>query len=80
MSHFAVLVVSEKDPTEDELSISELLLPFHEFECTGYQEYVQTFDITEEAKEIYTTKGYDCFVHATNNTIHPIYDDMFKRI
>ena len=79
MSHFAVLVVTEKDPTEEESIISELLLPFHEFECTGYQEYVQTFDITEEAKGIYTTQGYDCFVNATKDTKKPTYDDMFKR-
>lgn len=79
MSHFAVLVVTEKDPTENESIISELLFPYHEFECTGYTEYVQTFDITEEAKEIYTTKGYDCFVNATKDIKKPTYDDMFKR-
>lgn len=48
MSHFSVLVIGE--------NIEEQLGPYHEFECTGYNDqYVQEVDVTEECKE----KGLD---------------------
>lgn len=46
MSHFSVLVIGE-DPVK-------LLAPYHEFECTGYDdEYVQAIDETEDYREEY---------------------------
>lgn len=53
MSHFTVLVAGPK--TEDELE--QALLPYHEFECTGIEQYLQRIDITEEAKESYEKYG-----------------------
>ena len=53
MSHFTVLVAGPK--TEDELE--QALLPYHEFECTGIEQYLQRVDITEEVKEYYEKYG-----------------------
>lgn len=46
MSHFPVLVIGDHP--------ERFLAPYHEFECTGYDdEYVQTIDETEEYRENY---------------------------
>lgn len=39
MSHFTVLVVTPDEPTNDVLEAA--LLPFHEYECTGIESYLQ---------------------------------------
>lgn len=49
MSHFTVLVVTDREPTDT--SLEAILLPFHEFECTGIEAYIQEIDRTEEAKQ-----------------------------
>lgn len=52
MSHFSVLVVTDERPTDEKMR--ELLMPWHEFECTGEDnEYVQEIDQTQEAREKY---------------------------
>lgn len=44
MSHFSVLVIGD--------DVEKQLQPFHEFECTGYNdEFVQNVDVTEECRE-----------------------------
>lgn len=49
MSHFTVLVIGDDPETQ--------LAPYHEFECTGYDdEYVQDIDKTEEARLEYTER------------------------
>jgi len=48
MSHFSVLVITDTKPTD--AALEALLLPFHEFECTGITQYVQDIDITEDAR------------------------------
>lgn len=48
MSHFSVLVVT-KDQKEE--TLSEALLPYHEYECTGRLEYTQWVDHTQEIEE-----------------------------
>jgi hypothetical protein len=49
MSHFTVLVVGDNP--------EEQLAPYHEFECTGYDdEYIVDFDITDEVKASYEKK------------------------
>lgn len=74
MSHFTVLVAGPK--TEDELE--QALLPYHEFECTGIEQYLQRIDITEEVKEYYEKYGEgkpfvefveDDYQYETYNTI-----------
>lgn len=52
MSHFTVMVVTDREPTDDVLT--EALAPFHEFECTEHSDqYVQEVDETEEMREEY---------------------------
>lgn len=48
MSHASLLVVTDGDraPTEDELQ--EILLPWHEYECTGIERYLVDVDRTDE--------------------------------
>lgn len=51
MSHFTVLVVT---PTGDIEDVENALQPYHEYECTGYEdEYVETIDMTDELLEEY---------------------------
>lgn len=57
MSHFAVLVVTDTQPTDNTLEAA--LLPFHEFECTGIEAYIQEIDRTDEAKEEYASQERD---------------------
>ena len=52
VSHFSVMVVTDGEPSGDMLS--EIMQPYHEFECTGEDDkYVQNIDRTEEAKAKY---------------------------
>ena len=54
MSHYALLVVTRYEPTDEVLS--KHLQPFHEFECTGEDdEYVQNVDNTERVRDEYET-------------------------
>ncbi|TDW65380.1 hypothetical protein EDF57_103564 [Novosphingobium sp. PhB55] len=56
MSHFTVLVITDEAPTEDKLS--EILQPWHEFECTGTEDqYVKLVDETAEVRELMTDRG-----------------------
>lgn len=65
MSHFTVLVMG-KDVT-DEDALEKLMLPYHEFECTGINEYIQDVDQTEEARASYekAAKSYIFLADAT---------------
>lgn len=45
MSHFVVLVA-----VPDGKTLHEVMMPYHEFECTGIDEHIQDIDITEKAK------------------------------
>jgi hypothetical protein len=48
MSHFSVLVITDNKPTED--ALNDILAPWHEFECTGWNnQYVIDEDVTEES-------------------------------
>ena len=48
MSHFTVMVITDEKP--DEAKLSAILMPYHEFECTGYDnEYVQ--DIKKDPEQ-----------------------------
>lgn len=55
MSHFSVLVVTDK-PGKEELA--RVLQPYHEFESTGIDdEHISEVDITEEIKKDYEEHG-----------------------
>lgn len=52
MSHFTVLVVAQSD-----WELQDKLAPFHEYECTGIEEYLEFVGETEQAlREEYETK------------------------
>lgn len=48
MSHFSVLVFTKELPTQDLLE--RTLLPWHQYECTGYNDYIQ-FVPAEETEQ-----------------------------
>lgn len=52
MSHFNVLVISEHD-LRDKENLEKILLPYHEYECTGIEEYLEDVDVTDETKELF---------------------------
>ena len=56
MSHFAVGVIT-KDL--DMKEIEKALMPYHEFECTGINEYIEDVDITQETLDEYKEQEGD---------------------
>lgn len=46
MSHFPVLV-----SVDDSKTLEEVMMPYHEFECTGIDQYIQDIDITDEVRK-----------------------------
>lgn len=86
MSHYIVmLALSCKMPIETEPTfqedrdalqetIREALAPYHEFETTGRNEYIQEIDRLEEAMEEYNSREVDMIVDADGNT-HSYYDE-----
>lgn len=75
MSHFNVLVIGPKN--EDELT--EALMPFHEFECTGVEAYIQEIDITAECRGGYETSKSTCLVDPNGNIVGSRWSDEFLR-
>ena len=61
MSHFTVLVIGD--------NVDEQLAPYHEFECTGDDNYIQDIDVTEEARKRYI-KATDRRYQSPNGKIH----------
>lgn len=77
MSHFAVLVISTEQPTDEYLS--KTLQPWHEFECTGTDdEYIIDVDITAEAREKFEKETTSCY-RAADGKLTSAYDDQFYR-
>lgn len=77
MSHFTCLVVTDENPTTEVLS--QTLMPWHEFECTGLDnEYVVDVDETEKLRDEWregTTRRYV----DPDGVHHDPYDDRFYR-
>lgn len=77
MSHFALLVVTDAEPTDDILAAT--LQPWHEFECTGVDDqYVVDVDRTDEAREQYAAATSRVFV-APDGVEYSAYLDRFYR-
>ena len=75
MSHFTVAVFTEPNGK----SVEDLLAPFHEFECTGeVDEYVQSIDMLEEAKEEYKIYTFTKLI-SPDGKYHDPYSDEFYR-
>jgi hypothetical protein len=51
MSHFSVLVITPEKLNEGQLK--EIMMPFHEYECTGVERYLQDMDKTAEVEEYF---------------------------
>jgi hypothetical protein len=77
MSHFSVMVFTRGEPTEEELQ--RILLPWHEFECTGYDnQYVVDLDVTEESRVDYEKDTNKKYVSPEGEAFDA-YDDRFYR-
>jgi hypothetical protein len=46
MTHFSTLVITTERPTKE--ALQEILLPWHEYECTGIERYLTWVDYTDE--------------------------------
>lgn len=73
MSHFSVLVVTDSRPSEDDLQ--KVLLPWHEFECTGIEEYLVDVDVTADVEGTFSRP--QSVVVLADGTVHCRYDDRF---
>lgn len=77
MSHFSLLVITDKKPTAEVLS--NALAPFHEFECTGEDnEYVQSVDLTSEARDLYAKEQVSKLKSPSGEIFCP-YEERFYR-
>jgi len=50
VSHFTVMVVTDEQPTKEILH--RILLPWHEYECTGYEDFVEFVPAEESLEEM----------------------------
>jgi hypothetical protein len=66
MSHFTVLVLGD-DPEKQ-------LAPYHEFECTGTDEFIQDIDITEERRAEYEADTCER-LKAPDGSLHSFFDN-----
>jgi hypothetical protein len=74
MSHFTVLVVQQDGKTLD-----EMMAPFHQFECTELEQFIEDIDITEEAKKEYMTRTNRVFVSPDGHSELSAYEPQFYR-
>lgn len=71
MSHFTVLV-----PADSYDHLESVLLPYHEYECTGIEEYIEWVDMTSELKSDYANRLGD-YVKFADGTLKSKYEDEF---
>lgn len=76
MSHFVVLVITPQKPSVDELN--EVLLPWHEFECTGIDRYIREIDQTDELRADFA-KDKTSVVRMPDGKLVEAYDPQFYR-
>lgn len=77
MSHFCVYVITDHEPTHDELGA--ILQPYHEFECTGEDDqYVQDVDQLEEILAEYESATVP-YVRKQDGALVKKYADEFYR-
>lgn len=74
MSHFAVLVI---DTSEEGRDLTEVMQPFHEFECTGVDDrYVVDVDVTDERRADYEADEREFVVDPLGER-YDVYDPQF---
>jgi len=71
MSHFTMLV-----PASDEKHLDSVMLPYHEYECTGIEDYTEWVDETDKYIEEYNEESTE-FVSLTGGVLVSKYDDRF---
>ena len=77
MSHFALLVLTNGQPTDQDLE--DILMPWHKFECTGYDnQYVKDIDETEKLRQQYESAS-KTVLRGPDGTLHSPYEDDFYR-
>ena len=77
MSHFSLMVVTDSQPSEEDLQ--KIMQPWHEFECTGDDDqYIQDIDKTEEARKEYESSTERKLRDPQGNYYCP-YDEQFYR-
>ena len=77
MSHFSVLVITDRKPSDADLAA--IMQPWHEFECTGVaDQYVVDKDITEEARAKYESST-ETRLRDPVGGLHCAYGDEFYR-
>jgi hypothetical protein len=73
VSHFSVIVVTDEEPTKGRLQ--KILLPWHEYECTGIEEYLVNVDKTDEVREQFQKPQK--VVTLADGTVYSRWDDRF---
>ncbi len=76
MSHFSLIVVTDKEPTDAVLSAT--LWPFHEFECTGEEQYIVEIDQTDEARKVYVEDTTRFYVDLNGIRFDPYMDRFYR--
>jgi hypothetical protein len=77
MSHFAVLVITDGKPSNEDLQ--RIMQPWHEFECTGTNDqYVQEIDETEKLRAQWESETRTR-LKAPDGSLHQPYGDEFYR-
>lgn len=71
MSHFTMLV-----PARNKGELEEVLMPYHEYECTGIERYVEWVDRTDEYTQEYNEETHP-YVRLADGTLVSKYDDRF---
>ena len=70
------MVVTQEAPTKE--TLHKTLLPFHEYECTGYLEYVVFVDETAEVEEDWENKTTEMYKDPADGTLRNSWDDYFN--
>ena len=71
MSHFSVLV-----PADSYGELEDLLMPYHEYECTGIEEYLEWDDRTEDYVHDWAVTTHN-FIELQDGSFVSEYDDRF---
>jgi len=76
MSHFSVLVITKSRPSK--IDLEGLMMPYHEFECTGYEAYIQEIDETEEMRKKFSINTSEYYKNEEGE-LFETYEDQFFR-
>jgi hypothetical protein len=75
MSHFSVAVITKPEGK----SVDELLAPYHEFECTGIEQYIKDVDETKAKLKDYNTDKITMYFNKNTKKLSYTHCDEFYR-